>query len=89
MIGPRCQVSRAGILYWSTYECQNIKLRELEVTTLTHNDTHFGHVPCSPLSISIQCAGDSLGKEDSMPLSFSEVLKILNATTTLGSTDLQ
>ena len=51
---------------------QNIKLTGLEVEIWTHNDTHRGHVPCRPLSITIHSAGDNLGKEGSMRLLFSD-----------------
>ena len=65
----------------------NIKLLRLEMETLTHNGAQCGHVPYYPSSIAIQGLGDSPGKEGSMRLLFSEVMKTPNATKSLRSTD--
>ena len=38
---------------------------------LTHNDTHCGHVPCRPSSVTTKGVGDYLGEESSMRLLYS------------------
>ena len=38
---------------------------------LTHNDTHFGHVPCRLPSVVTEGVGVLLGEESSMHLLFS------------------
>ena len=53
--------TKAGIPYWFTYDCQNIKLTGLDVAILTHDEKHCGHVQCRPPSIAIHGVGGSLG----------------------------
>ena len=38
---------------------------------LTHNEKHYGHVPCRPPLVAIQGAGVYFGEESSMRLSYS------------------
>ena len=38
---------------------------------LTHDETHCGHVPCHPPSITIQGVGVLLGEESTMRLLYS------------------
>ena len=43
----------------------NIEMTELKVAILKQDDTHCGHVPCRPPSITIQGVGLLLGEESS------------------------
>ena len=38
---------------------------------LTHNEKHYGHVPCRPPLVAIKGAGVYFGEERSMRLSYS------------------
>ena len=43
----------------------------LEVAILTHDDTHFGHVPCRPPSITVEGVGVLLGEDSAIRLLYS------------------
>ena len=66
-----------------------MKMTGLEVAILTHDDTHYGHVPCRPPLVMTRGVGDTIWVRKAACDCYIQNSMGLDVTTTLGYTGFE